>query len=117
MNNKQEEIKLIDKFALLPFDEKKDELLIILRRLYWVSDEVDRLWKLVYSIEENDTDSVFIKVYKLLLDAIYYAKNKKEERAMDLLKESSKVLSWIKNEESEEENKEKKDLDNLFKDF
>lgn len=115
MELKQEEQKLIEKFSELSFKEKKKELLYMLRGLYWISDVINTLWERVFNITEDKEEEVIVNVYTYLLDAIYYAKNKEKEQAVDKLKEIDGELSKLKMEEQQDSVSEKKDLDELIK--
>jgi hypothetical protein len=115
MYNPKQLEKLIEVFSDYPFQKKKSELLFILRELYWVSDEINQLWELVYSVNDERNWYVLIKVYSLLLESISYAKDKKNNKSIENLDIIKNVLINMRDEENHEKILEKDALDDLLK--
>ncbi len=106
--------KLIEQFSSYTFEKKKSELLFMLRELYWTSDEINKLWELVYGVNDERNGHVLVKVYSLLLEALAYAKDKKSTNAVQKLNVINDVLMQMKDEENNEKILEESELDNLL---
>lgn len=117
MNQEQERNKLLEKFWNMNFVEKKKECLQILKRLYWISEDINTLWNIVYNSTDEDDQEVLIKVYTLLLDALYYAKDKQKERVVENLQKAKDSFNEYKQEEENEKILNNQNLDELLKMF
>ena len=114
MKQEEERKDFLDKFSKMTFIEKKNECLTILKKLYWISEDINTLWNIVYNSNDENNQEILIKVYNLLLDALYYAEDKQSERVIEKLEEIRNNLSLYKKEEEEEKKLENQNLDELF---
>lgn len=114
MNQEQEKLKLIEKFWKMSFIDKKKECLYILKNLYWISEVVNILWNRVYNVMDESWTSILTEAYVLLLDALYYAKDKKWERAVEKLQKVRESLNSFKQEEESERLSDNQNLDELL---
>lgn len=114
MNQKQEREKLIDKFLLMSFVDKKKECLYILKSLYWVSEVINILWNRVYNIFNEDWTSILIETYILLLDSLYFSKYKQEEKAMENLEKIRESFNVFMEDEKKERLLINQSLDDLL---
>lgn len=106
--------KLIEQFSSYTFEKKKSELLFMLRELYWTSEEINKLWELVYGVNDERNWHVLVKVYSLLLEALVYAKDKKSANAVQKLNVINDVLMQMKDQENNEKILEESELDSLL---
>lgn len=115
MNQEQERKELLEKFNKMSFLDKKKECLEILKKLYGISEDINTLWNIVYNSKDENDSEVLVKVYTLLIDALYYAKDKQKERAVESLVEAKNSFDWYKKEEEEEKAFDNQSLDELMK--
>lgn len=114
MNSIKQNEKLIEVFSSYPFAKKKSELMFMLRELYWISDEINKLWELVYNVNNEGNWYVLVKIYSLLLEALAYAKDKKNNQAIEKLNIINDVLINMRDEENKEKVLEESTLDDLL---
>lgn len=112
MQNIKEQI--ISQFIKLTFQEKKQELLETLKKLYWESEIVNKLWNIVYSTNDKKEEQTLIKIHEYLLDAIFYTKDKQKNKAIESIKLANESFSVLKKQEEKERLLTEKELDSII---
>jgi len=111
--------KYVIKFINMNFEEKKVEIMRLLKDLLEHSIRAKKLYKIIPSMEENQENTeILISNYTDLISAIDKVEKEKEEekkkeieKKVKKLEENRKLISEkIKDEEKENE----QDLENLF---
>ena len=110
----EEKSKIVEQFLKLSFEDKKKELLETLKKLFWDSETVNKLWEIVYNANNISEEPILIKIHSLILDAIYYAKDKKSERVIESVKLANESFSVLKQQEEKEKLLTEKELVRLI---
>lgn len=112
--NADKKSKITEQFLNLSFGDKKKELLETLKKLFWDSETVNKLWEIVYNTNNEQGEPLLIEIYWLLLDAIFYGQDRKNEKAVESVKLATKSFNKLKQQEKSERLAEEIDLNNLL---